>query len=198
MNKIQALIAQHCPNGVEYKRLGELINYEQPTKFIVKSTEYNDSYTIPVLTAGDSFILGYTNENEGIYEATKENPVIIFDDFTTSMHWVDFRFKVKSSAMKMLTPKEGVSFRYLYYAMKSIKYSPKEHARQWISNYSNLTIPIPPIPVQEEIVRILDAFTNSHTELQKQLQTELELRKKQYNYYRDKLLCFEDIDGGGD
>ncbi|MDP2539525.1 restriction endonuclease subunit S, partial [Helicobacter sp. faydin-H76] len=165
MNEIQKLIHQHCPNGVEYRRLNEVINYKQPTQYIVKSTEYNNEYTIPVLTAGDSFILGYTNENEGIYEATKEKPVIIFDDFTTSFHWVDFRFKVKSSAMKMLTPKEGISFRYLYYAMKCIKYSPKEHARQWISNYSNLPIPIPPLPIQEEIVKILDTFTELEGEL---------------------------------
>jgi type I restriction enzyme S subunit len=116
MNKIETLIKQHCPDGVEFKALGEVLNYEQPTKYLVESTSYDDSFETPVLTAGQSFILGYTNETEGIYQASKETPVIIFDDFTTSFHWVDFDFKVKSSAMKMLRPKIDVEidFRLSY------------------------------------------------------------------------------------
>ena len=105
MSKLQDLIDSLCPNGVEFKPLGDLLDYEQPTKYIVRSTEYDDSYKTPVLTAGQSFILGYTDEEDGIYQASKESPVIIFDDFTTSFHWVDFPFKVKSSAMKILYPK---------------------------------------------------------------------------------------------
>ena len=113
MSKLQELIKQHCPNGVEYKKLGDILDYEQPTQYIVKSTEYNDSYKTPVLTAGQTFILGNTNEANDIYKANKEVPTIIFDDFTTSFHWVDFDFKVKSSAMKMLRPKPtfNCSFR---------------------------------------------------------------------------------------
>ena len=114
MGKIDELIEKLCPNGVEYKKLEELLDYEQPTNYIVKSTKYDDSYNVPVLTAGQSFILGYTNENNGIYRASKEKPVIIFDDFTTGFHWVDFDFKVKSSAMKMLKNKnEKVNFKYI-------------------------------------------------------------------------------------
>ena len=114
MSRIEEMIRELCPNGVEYKKLGDILNYEHPTKYIVKSTEYDNSYSIPVLTAGQTFILGYTNEDEGIYEASKDHPTIIFDDFTTSFHWVDFNFKIKSSAMKMLRPKtSNVSFRYI-------------------------------------------------------------------------------------
>lgn len=180
------MIAKLCPNGVKFKKLEEITVYERPDKYIVKSTEYKDGYTIPVLTAGDSFILGYTNETDGVYQATKDNPVIIFDDFTTSFHWVDFPFKVKSSAMKMIKPTNGISFRYVYYAMKCIQYTPSSHARQWISTYQKFTIPVPPLEVQEEIVRILDKFT----ELEAELEAELENRKKQYNYYQDELLTF--------
>ena len=79
--------------------LGELLQYEQPTAYIVKSTDYNDNYKTPVLTAGKTFILGYTNERQGVYD---ELPVIIFDDFTTASQYVNFKFKVKSSAMKIL------------------------------------------------------------------------------------------------
>lgn len=190
MNKIERLIKELCPNGVEWEEIGKIIDYEQPTKYLVSSKEYNDNYELPVLTAGQTFILGYTNETEGIYQASKENPVIIFDDFTTSKKWVDFNFKVKSTAMKILKVKSGVSnilIRYVWHYLGTITYSPDQHGRQWISTYSKFKIPIPPLEIQEEIVKILDKFTDYVTELT----TELTLRQKQYNYYRDKLLSFE-------
>ena len=105
MNKLERLIAEYCPNGVKYVALGEVMVYEQPQKYIVEDINYNDKYKTPVLTAGKTFILGYTNEQTGVYKAKKENPVIIFDDFTASFKWVDFLFKVKSSAMKILKNK---------------------------------------------------------------------------------------------
>lgn len=188
MSKLHELIQRLCPNGVKFNKLGDLLDYEQPTKYLVKSTNYNDSYPIPVLTAGQTFILGYTNEKTGIYTAAKNNPTIIFDDFTTSFHWVDFNFKVKSSAMKMLRPKiSNISFRYIYYAMKNINYLPVDHSRHWITQYSQFEISVPPLEVQNEIVRILDTFT-SHTA---ELQAELQARKEQYEYYRNKLLLFD-------
>lgn len=187
MSKLQELIQRLCPDGVEYKKLGEVLEYEQPTKYIVKSTEYDDSYSIPVLTAGQSFILGYTNEQKGVFDASKDNPVIIFDDFTTSFHWVDFPFKIKSSAMKMLRPKDdSINFKYIHYAMQCIGFVPGEHTRYWISKYSMFTIPVPPLEVQEEIVRILDRFDVYAAELQ----AELQARKEQYEYYRNLLLTF--------
>ena len=173
---------------VEWKKLGELVGYEQPTKYIVKDTNYNDNYDIPVLTAGQTFVLGYTNEKEGIYKATVNEPVIIFDDFTTSNHWVDFSFKIKSSAMKILKPKEEiVTFRYCYHYMKTLNIDITEHKRMWISKYSNIEIPIPSLETQGKIVEILDKFTNYVTELQSELQS----RTKQYTYYRDMLLSEE-------
>ena len=194
MSRLEELIQQYCPDGVEYKKLEDCLNYEQPTKYIVKDTNYDDTYPTPVLTAGQSFILGYTNEKTGIYQASKETPVIIFDDFTTGFHWVDFNFKVKSSAMKMLRPAcDDISFRYVYYAMSSIHFEPGTHTRHWISIYSQFEIPVPPLPVQEEIVRILDNFT----ELQAELQAELQKRLQQYNYYRDKLLSFSELSNFG-
>ena len=189
MNKIEELIRQLCPEGVEFKELGEVLEYEQPSKYIVESTNYHNAYETPVLTAGQTFILGYTDEKQGVYDASQDNPVIIFDDFTTSFHWVDFKFKVKSSAMKMLRPKKGddVTLRYIYFAMRCVEYYPQDHARQWISVYSKFQIPIPPLPVQQEIVNILDSFT----QLEAELEAELEARKKQYEYYREKLLSFD-------
>lgn len=187
MSKLQDLIDRLCPNGVEFKPLGDLLDYEQPTKYIVCSTEYDNNYKTPVLTAGQSFILGYTDETEGVFPASKEKPVIIFDDFTTSFHWVDFPFKVKSSAMKILYPKtKSVNFKYIHYAMQCIGFVPGEHTRYWISKYSRFTIPIPPIEVQDEIAKILDRFADYAAELQ----AELQARKEQYEYYRNLLLTF--------
>lgn len=189
MSRINDLIAEYCPDGVEYRELAELVDYQQPSPYIVSSTNYDDSFSLPVLTAGQSFILGYSDDDQGIFYASAERPVIIFDDFTTSFHWVDFDFKVKSSAIKMLRIKPNVdcSFRYVYYAMSRIQYVPKEHSRQWISIYSTFKIPVPPLPVQEEVVRILDSFSS----LEAELEAELEARRKQYAYYRNELLTFD-------
>lgn len=196
MKNLETLIQELCPDGVEFVKLGDVLDYEQPTKYIVKCKDYQNE-GMPVLTAGQTFILGYTDETNGIYEASRENPVIIFDDFTTSFHWVDFNFKVKSSAMKMLrvSSEREVSFRFVYYAMKCIKYQTLEHSRQWISKYSQIEIPLPPIEVQTEIVRILDKFTSLEAELEAELKAELDCRKRQYEYYRDKLLSFENVGG---
>lgn len=189
-NYIDRLVAELCPDGVEYRPLGELLAYEQPTKYLVSSKDYDESYPTPVLTAGKTFILGYTNETEGIYPASEEEPVIIFDDFTTAFKWVEFPFKAKSSAMKMLTLKSGTNslFKYVYYAMQCIVYNSSDHARQWISKYSNIEVPVPPLEIQEAIVEILDKFTN----LEAELEAELEARTLQYEYYRDSL--FEALD----
>ena len=189
MSRLDELIQELCPDGVEYKKIEEVANYEQPSKYIVKSTKYDDSYVTPVLTAGQTFILGYTNETDGIFQASKDNPVIIFDDFTGAFKWVDFPFKVKSSAMKIITIKENnMPLRYLFHIMGNLGFKSDEHKRLWISIYSQLKIPVPPLEVQREIVRVLDSFTL----LTAELTAELTARKKQYEYYRDTLLTFDD------
>ena len=136
-------------------KLGDVLNYEQPTHYIVNTTQYDDTYPIPVLTAGQTFILGYTNETENIYH--KNLPVLIFDDFTTAIKYVDFPFKVKSSAMKILSnDKSKTSIKYLFYAMGRISIDTELHKRYWISLYSNISIPLPPLSVQLQIVQKLD------------------------------------------
>ena len=139
-------------------QLGELLSYEQPTPYIVESTDYNDVYKTPVLTAGKSFILGYTNEKNNIYNKL---PVIIFDDFTTSSRYVNFPFKVKSSAMKLLTPNtELVIPKYIFYRMQIIEFDHSTHKRYWIQQYSKIKISIPPITEQQRIVnRIEELFS---------------------------------------
>jgi len=189
VSRLEELIQELCPDGVEYKKIGELAEYEQPSNYIVKSTDYNDNFDTPVLTAGQTFILGYTSETSGVYAATKENPVIIFDDFTGAFKWVDFPFKVKSSAMKMIKAKRSLtSLRYVFHLMGFLNYTSSDHKRLWISVYSELLVPVPPLPLQREIVRILDNFTEVTAQLQEQLTQELTARKKQYEYYRSVIL----------
>ena len=130
-------------------RLEQVTNYEQPTAYIVNSTTYDDSYLTPVLTAGKSFIIGYTNETAGIYSNL---PCIIFDDFTTDSKKVDFPFKVKSSAMKILKIHKDIEIDYVAMFMSITRLVGDTHKRYWISEYSKLEIPIPPKAEQKRIV----------------------------------------------
>ena len=139
---------QNLPTGWALCRLENIVDYEQPTDYIVNSTNYDNNYPIPVLTAGKSFIIGYTNDIEGIYSKL---PCIIFDDFTTDSKFVDFPFKVKSSAMKLLQVKH-MEVEYVAMFMNITRLIGDTHKRYWISEYSKLLIPIPPYAEQKRIV----------------------------------------------
>lgn len=195
MSRLADLIAQLCPDGVEYKPLGELLVYQQPTPFLVSSKDYDPSYPTPVLTAGATFLLGYSSETHGVYAASTDDPVIIFDDFTTASKWVDFPFKLKSSAAKILTAADPsvADIRFLYFLMQTIKYQVGSHARHWIAVYSKMPVCCPPLEVQREIVRILDQFTT----LEAELEAELEARRTQYEHYRNHLLSYDSLAARG-
>lgn len=138
------------------EELGQCLDYLQPTPFLVDNTDYNDEYEIPVLTAGKSFILGYTNEQEGIFN---ENlPVIIFDDFTTASQFVDFPFKTKSSAMKILLAKNGNDIKFVYESMQTLNYEVGVHKRHWISVFSKLRIAVPKPQEQQKIASCLSSL----------------------------------------
>ena len=145
---------QNLPSGWAICKLEDITNYEQPTAYIVDSTDYDDNYPIPVLTAGKSFIIGYTNETEGIYSNL---PCIIFDDFTTDSKLVNFPFKVKSSAMKILQVRTGIDIKYVSMFMSITRLIGDTHKRYWISEYSKLEIPIPPLAEQKRIVDAVHA-----------------------------------------
>ena len=140
---------ENLPKGWTVCALEEIIDYEQPQAYIVQSVDYKSHYKTPVLTAGKSFIIGYTNESEGVFTNL---PVIIFDDFTTDSKFVDFPFKVKSSAMKILHVKEDVNIQYVCWYMSITKLIGDTHKRYWISEYSKLHIPIPPRKEQDRII----------------------------------------------
>lgn len=132
--------------------LAELLSYEQPTRYLVKTVKQLDSGRIPVLTAGKTFVLGYTNDSDGVYTS---HPVIIFDDFTTASQYVDFDFKVKSSAMKILTARPGVDLRFVYERIQLIEFPLGDHKRYWISEYGKQEIEVPTKAEQTAISQII-------------------------------------------
>ncbi|MDR9442652.1 MAG: restriction endonuclease subunit S, partial [Schleiferiaceae bacterium] len=156
-------------------RLKNVLDYEQPIKYLVSSEVYDDSFNIPVLTAGKTFLLGYTNEEHNVFQ---QLPAIIFDDFTTDFKWVDFPFKAKSSAMKMLKPiDDSVNLRYVFEAMKLIRFPKAGHKRYWISEFSMMKIPYPEPEEQQKIASVLSAADREIDKLQGQLE-KLQAQKK--------------------
>lgn len=169
-------------------KIDSLLKYEQPTKYIVYTEDYSEDFAIPVLTAGKSFILGYTNENEGICYASS-NPVIIFDDFTTDSKFVDFDFKVKSSAMKILRKRNpNDNLKYLYYTINRLKYKPFSHKRTWISEFSQLEIQYVLPQEQNRIVAELDKIQEAIDNKRQQLANLDELvNSKFYEMFGDPI-----------
>lgn len=173
---------REMPKGWEMGILEDLLDYIQPTDFIVSSTEYDDKYKTPVLTAGKSFLLGYTDETFGIFN---QLPTIIFDDFTTAIKWVNFPFKVKSSAMKILVPThQEVNMKYVYYFMETLRINTDTHKRYWISVGAKMDIPIPPLPEQRRIVAKIEELFSS---LDKGIES-LKTAQAQLKVYRQAVL----------
>ena len=160
----------------ENNLLGDTLDYEQPTNYLVSSTEYDDSFETPVVTAGKTFILGYTDDKNGVFEKEKL-PVIIFDDFTTASQFVDFPFKAKSSAMKILKAKNETNIRFIFEALQMINYEVGGHGRHWISVFSNLNISVPSLPEQNKIANFLSSI-DSKIDIETQLLQKLEEQKK--------------------
>jgi type I restriction enzyme, S subunit len=145
---------QTLPKGWAKKQIKDLLDYERPDNYIVKSTSYSNSAKTPVLTANKSFVLGYTDEDFGI---CKDTPTIIFDDFTTDSKYVDFPFKIKSSAIKLLRSKNHeTDLKFVYEKMKSINFPTGSHKRYYISQYQDMEVAVPPFPEQKRIAEILE------------------------------------------
>lgn len=158
--------------GCEVKKLGEILDYIQPTPYLVTDTEYSNDFSIPVLTAGKTFLLGYTSEEFGVFDNL---PTIIFDDFTTAIQYVDFPFKAKSSAMKMLVLKDKLcNLKLMFEIIKNIKYPLGDHKRHWIGEYSKIEIELPNYKEQTRIATILSDMDEEIT----QLETKLEKAKQ--------------------
>ena len=157
----------------EKVRLGEVLGYTQPNKYITNNIASTGK--VPVLTANKAFVLGYTDELEDIYE---DVPAIIFDDFTTAAKLVDFPFKVRSSALKILnTTRKNVSLKFIFECLNSLSFQSPEHKRYWISEYQNLQIPLPSYYEQERIADILGTVDEKMNVIDQQILETEELKK---------------------
>ncbi|QTO98227.1 restriction endonuclease subunit S [Helicobacter pylori] len=161
-------------------RLGDILSYEQPTKFLVATTQYLQKGFTPILTAGKTFILGYTNDKHGIYTNI---PVIIFDDFTTDSKMVNFPFKVKSSAIKILSLRDNnqADLKYIYEKLTLLKHQVTDHKRYWIDEFSNIEILLPPLNEQIAIANILSGLDSEIISL-KNKKRQFENIKKALNH----------------
>lgn len=160
----------------EETTLEKCLDYLQPQPYLVSSTDYNDKYETPVLTAGKTFILGYTDEIEGIFD--KNLPVIIFDDFTTASKFVNFSFKAKSSAMKILLAKDDNNIKFMFEAIQNLKFEVSTHKRHWISVYSKLKVLKPKDPNEQQKIANCLTSVDELIESQEQKIENLQAHKK--------------------
>ncbi|MCD9616893.1 restriction endonuclease subunit S [Chryseobacterium gleum] len=176
--KIQSrnkLFTQIIKGDYEVFTIEEILSYEQPTKYIVSSTDYSSNKSlIPVLTANKAFILGYTNEDWGIYNKGK---CIILDDFTMDLKYVDFPFKVKSSAIKLLTSKNNVDLKFIFEYFSFLNLSSNEHKRHYISELQPMLLNVPPIAIQNNLSNFLSKL-DEKINLETTLLTQYENQKK--------------------
>lgn len=157
---------------IEFK---EVLKYEQPTKYLTNNFSELKSET-PVLTANKSFILGYTEERENVFNKL---PVIIFDDFTTASRFINFEFKVKSSAIKMLSlkNKNTSDLFFVFNLLQMIQTNISDHKRRWISEFEDRLIKLPSLSEQTAIAEIL-ATADRELQLQKEKLAQWQTQKK--------------------
>lgn len=189
MTKIEEMIADLCPNGVEWKELGEVCDtVVSPIK--LKRNEYQSNGAIAIIDQGEEFVAGYID----IEKYLPKDEYVIFGDHSEHIKFVNFPFVQGADGLKILKSRQGVIPKFLYYCFCNFYKKEGNYKRHW-SVARTTPIPIPPLKIQEEIVQILDKFTEYVTELT----AELALRQKQYNYFRDYLLNFDsDSSGGGE
>ena len=172
---------------VEWKPLSKIVTtITAPVK--LKREMYCSTGSTPIIDQGEKFIAGYTDEN---FETIPSNEYIIFGDHSEHIKYINFSFIQGADGLKILKPKKD-NAKYIYYAFQNFYVKELNYKRHWSSAKETL-IPIPPPTVQTEIVKILDALTA----LTSELTSELILRRKQYEYYREKLLSEEELEKVG-
>lgn len=183
MSRIDDLIAQHCPEGVNYKEIDKAVkNISAPKK--LNKQDYQEAGEYPVIDQGQKYIVAYTSDESAVLP---EDEYVIFGDHTREVKFADFPFAQGADGLRIFQPKnKSLITKFLYYVIKNLDVPSRGYNRHW-SIVKVMNIPVPPLPVQQEIVDILDAFTK----LEAELEAELEARQQQYTHYRDELLNFD-------
>lgn len=188
-SKLEELIAELCPNGVEYKKIGD-IKKDKAIRLIspslkIKSNDYKNEGSVPIISQELEFISGYSD----VFDPNIPNSeYVCFGDHSEHIKYVNFAFAQGADGLKIISVNNEVMLaKYFYYAISNYYVKHNNYERHF-KYLIDTEIPVPPLEVQAEIVRILDTFT----ELTAELTAELTDRKKQYEYYRDTLLTFND------
>lgn len=193
MSKINELIQTLCSDGVEYKKLGDLIrlnhvNVVTPS-FKIKRNDYLKEGTVAIISQEAEYISGYWNVNDN---RIVDDKYVCFGDHSEHLKYIDFPFVQGADGLKIMKcVSNTLNTKYLYYSLCNEYIRQNDYARHF-SKLRETSIPIPPRPVQDEIVRILDEYTDLEAELEAKLSEEIELKQKQYMFYMDKLLTFGD------
>ena len=182
MNKIDELIQQYCPEGVEWKTIEEVCKVKTPPAKL-KTSDYQERGAFYIIDQGQEQYAGYTDNEKAVLEVGE---YILYGDHTCIVKYHKGRFAQGADGLKILTSKTH-NPKYVYYALSAYNLTNTEYKRHW-TQAKEIEIPLPPLPVQEAIVNILDRFAVYTAELQ----AELQARQQQYQYYRNLLLSFED------
>ncbi len=180
MNTLKRLMSEHCPHGVEYRELGEVAELKRGTSITKKNISSGD---IPVIAGGRkaAYYHNKGNRDGETIVIAGSGAYAGFVSYWTTEIFVSDAFSIKTNKYLLLTK---YAFHFLkncqnvLHNLKSGSGVPHVYSK----DVAKLPIPIPPLPVQEAIVKILDSFT--------ELEAELEARVAQYKYYREKLLTF--------
>lgn len=190
MSRLDDLIHKLCPNGVRYYTVDELIKNKiivliSPI-YKIKQKEYLEIGSTPIISQEAEYVSGYTNLKD---PRLPNDEYVCFGDHTEHLKYVDFEFVQGADGLKVMhiENKEVLNTKYYYYVCSSY-YLRKNTYERHFKHLRKCLLPLPPLEVQKEIVRLLDDFTAKTAELQAELNKEYEARKKQYEYYRDNLL----------
>ena len=182
MSRLADLIAQLCPDGVKYKPLSECVVLPSIPRGL-KRGQYESSGTYPIVDQGRGQVAGYSSDETKL---VKDIPGIVFGDHTREIKYVDHFFVPGADGVKWIRAVDDVDIRYLFHSLSSLAIPSRGYNRHW-NVVRDMSIPVPPLEVQREIVRILDQFTT----LEAELEAELEARRAQYEHYRTQLLSYD-------
>ena len=188
MSHLAELIEELCPEGVEYKPLSECVVLPSIPSGL-KRNQYENSGSYPIVDQGGGKIAGFTCDETKL---VRDVPGIVFGDHTREIKYVDYFFVPGADGVKWIRAVDGISIRYLFHCLTSLSIPSRGYNRHWIL-VREMLIPVPPLEVQREIVRILDQFTT----LEAELEAELEARRAQYEHYRNHLLSYESLAARG-
>ena len=188
MSRLADLIEQLCPDGVEYKPLSECTVLPSVPRGL-KRSQYEIYGSYPIVDQGKEQIAGFTCDETRL---VRDVPGIVFGDHTREIKYVDHLFVPGADGVRWIRAVDGLSIRYLYHCLGSLSIPSRGYNRHW-NIVREMPIPVPPVEVQREIVRILDQFTT----LEAELEAELEARRTQYEHYRTHLLSYDSLAARG-